>query len=193
MRLQTIEALLKTGVIVVENSGMEIPTSSSRSAPQLMLKGRTNIGTLSEQYRAYEIEHCNMMEKILRFIKQTAADDPWLHAGSTELGLLPMERFPQLEIPVSDFQEADLFQIHQTRCTGTKAFRNGGARNDWVWFQTGGKESYWNLRGQVLARLLVLVKIRNVLCEAAGVHRLVLVRVLDSINGGRFHLASRHI
>jgi len=32
MRLQTVEALLKTGVIVVVNSGMEMPTSSSRSA-----------------------------------------------------------------------------------------------------------------------------------------------------------------
>jgi len=32
-RLQTMEALLKRGVIVVENSGMEMPTSSSLSAP----------------------------------------------------------------------------------------------------------------------------------------------------------------
>jgi len=48
MRLQTIEALLKTGVIVVGNSGMEMPTSSSCSLPWQMLKGRTNIGPLSE-------------------------------------------------------------------------------------------------------------------------------------------------
>jgi hypothetical protein len=193
MRLQTIEALLKTGVIVVGNSGMEMPTSSSRSAPRRMLKGRTNIGTLSELCRAHEIEYCDMMEEMLRFIKQTAADDPRLPADPTELGLLPVERFTQLEIPVSDFQEADVFQIHRARCTGTKAFRNGGARNDWVWVQTGGEESYGDLRGRAVARLLALFKIRNVLSEAAGVHRLALVRVLDPINGGRFHLASGHI
>ena len=65
--------------------------------------------------------------------------------------MLPVERFTQLETMVSDFQEADLFQIHQARCTGTKAFRNGGARNDWVWVQTGGEESYGDLRGRVVA------------------------------------------
>ena len=39
-------------------------------------------------------------------------------------------------------------------------------------------------------RLLALFKIRNVLSEVAGVHRLALVRVLDVINRVRFHLAS---
>jgi len=34
---------------------------------------------------------------------------------------------------------------------------------------------------------------RNVLSEARGVHRLALVRVLDPIHGGRFHLPSGHI
>jgi len=38
MRLQPIEALLKTGVIVVGNCVIEMPTSSSRSAPRRMLK-----------------------------------------------------------------------------------------------------------------------------------------------------------
>jgi len=93
MRLQTIEALLKTGVIVVENRGMEMPTTSGRSAPWRMRKGCTNIGTLSELCRVHEIEYCDMMEEMLRFIKQTAADDPRLPADPTELGLLPVERF----------------------------------------------------------------------------------------------------
>jgi len=112
---------------MVGNSGMEMPTSSSRSAPRRMLKDRRNIGTLSELCRAHEIEYCDMMEQMLRLIKQTAADDPRLPADPTELGLLPVERFTQLEIPVSDFQEAEVFQIHRALCTGTKAFRNGGA------------------------------------------------------------------
>jgi len=44
-----------------------------------------------------------------------------------------------------------------------------------------------------VARLLALFKITNVLSEATAVHRLALVRVLDQIHGGIFHLASRHI
>jgi len=193
MRLQIIEALLKTGVIMVGNSGMGMPTSSSRSAPRRMGKGRTNMGTLSELCRAHEIEYCDMMEEMLRFIKQTAADDPWLPADPTKLALLPVEQFTQLEILVSYFQEAEVFPIHRARCTGTKTFHNGGGRNDWVLVQTGGEESYKDLRGRAEPRLLALFKKRNVLCEAAGVHQLALVRVLDPINGGRFHLASRHI
>ena len=145
MPLQTIEALVKTGVIVVGNSGMQMPTSSSRSAPRRMLKGRTNINTLSELCRAREIEFCDMMEEMLHFIKQTAADDPCLGTDPTQLGLLPVERFTQLEILVSNFQGADVFQIHRAHCTGTKAFRNGDARNDWVRVQSGGEDSYGNL------------------------------------------------
>jgi len=62
MRLQTIKALLKTGVIVGGNSGMEMPASSSRNAPRQMLKDRTNIGRLSELCRAHEMEYCDMIE-----------------------------------------------------------------------------------------------------------------------------------
>ena len=44
-----------------------------------------------------------------------------------------------------------------------------------------------------MARLLALFKIRNILSEAAAVHRLALVRIRDRINGGTFHIASGHI
>ena len=71
-----------------------------------------------------------MMEEILRFIRQTAADDRRLPADPAELGLLPVEEFAHLEIPVPDFQETERFQIHRARCSGTKAFCNSGSRND---------------------------------------------------------------
>jgi len=132
--LQTIEALLKVeGVIVVEDSGMEMPTVPSRSTPRWVLKGRMkNASTLIELCTALDIHYSNMMEEILGFIRQTAADDWRLHADPAELGLLPVEGFAQLEIPVPDFQGTDRFQIHQACCTGTKAFRNGGSRNNCV-------------------------------------------------------------
>jgi len=116
-----------------------------------MLKGRTNIGTLSALCQAHEIEYCDRMQEILRVIKETAADDPQLPADLTELGLLPVERFTHLEIPVSDFREPDVFQIDRARCTGRKAFRNSGARNDWVLVQTGGEETHRDMRGRTVA------------------------------------------
>jgi len=195
IRLQTIKALSKVeGVIVVEDSGMEILTVPSCSTPRWVLKGRRmkNTSTLTELCTALDIHYSNMMEEILCFIRQTATDDLRLRADPAELGLLSVEGFAQLEIPVPNFQETDRFQIHRARCTGTKAFCNSGSRNDWVWVQTGGEANYGDLRGRV-ARLLALFKIRNIPCEAAAVHCLAVVGILDPINGGRFHIPSRHI
>jgi len=190
--LWTIEALSKVeGVIVVEYRGIEMPTGSSRITPRRGLKGRMkNTSTLTELCTALDIHYSNMMEEILCYIKQTAADDRRLPADPAELGLLPVEGFAQPEIPVPDFQETDRFLIHRARCTATKAFRNGGSRHDWVWVETGGDANYGDLRGPMVARLLALFKIRNILSAAAAVHRLALVRILDPINGGRFNLPS---
>jgi len=85
-----------------------------------------------------------------------------------------------------------MFQIRRARCTGTKAFRNGGPRNDWVLIQVGGEDSYGDLRGRVVARLLGVFKIRNVLSGAGSFHRLALVPVLDPANAGRFHSGRGH-
>ena len=73
-----------------------------------------------------------MIVEMLRFIRQTIDDDQRVPSDRTKLGLLPVEQFTHLEIRVPDFQDTDVFQIHRARCTGTKAFRNGGPRNDWV-------------------------------------------------------------
>jgi len=173
---------------------MEMRRVPSRSTPRWVLKGRMkNTSMLTELCTALDIDYSNMMEEILCFIRQSAADDRWLPADPGELGLLPVEGFAQLEIPVPDFQETDRFQIHRACCTGTKAFCNSGSRNDWVWVQTGGEANYGDLQGRVVARLLALFQIRNILSEAAAVHHLALVRILDPINGGRFHILSGHI
>ena len=196
MRLQTIEALSKANnAFVMGNGGMEAP-ASSRSAPRRVLKGciMENIGTLTELCRALNINYSDMIEEILRFITLTIEDDQQLPSDCTQLGSLPVEQFTHLEILVSDFQEADVFQIHRARCTGTKAFRNGSPRNDWIWVQAGGEESYGDLRWRlVVARSLALFKIRNVLSGARDVHCLALVRILDPVGAGRFHRGSGHI
>jgi len=195
MRVQSIEALLKVkGVIVAEHSGMEMRAFSSQSTPRRILKGRMkNTSRLTELCATLNIHYADMMQERLRFTRQTAADYQQVPADSTELGLLPVEGFAQLEILVADFQETDRFQIHRAHCTGTRAFRNGGPRNDLVWVQTGGEANYGDLRGRVVARLLALVKIRNILSEAAAVHRLALGCILDHVNSGRFDIGSGHI
>ena len=195
MRLQTIEALsMAKNAVVMGNGGMEAP-ASSRSAPRRVLKGRMmdNIGTLTELCRALNIDYFDMIEEILRFVRQTIADDQRQPSDSTELLSLPVEQFRHLEIPVPDFQDTDVFQIHRAHCTGTKAFRNGGPRNNWVCVHTGGDVSYGDLRGRVVARLLGLFQITNVLSGAGDVHRLAFVRILNPVGAGRFHRRSGHI
>ena len=110
-----------------------------------------NIGTLTELCRALNINYSDMIEEMLCFIRQTIANDQPLLSNCKELGSLPLEQFTHIEIPVSHFQEADIFKIHSARCTGIKAFSNSNPRNDWIWVQTGGEESYGDLRGRVVA------------------------------------------
>jgi len=189
MRLQTLDVLLKAeNVVAIEGTGRE-----TAAAPRRILKDRMkNISTLTELCRTCNIDYGDIIE-MLCFTKQTVADEHPLSSDPTELGLLPVEQFTHLEIPVTDFQETDVFQIHRARSTGTMAFRSRGPRNDWVWIQAGGEDSYGDLRGWGVAQLLALFKISNVFSEAAGVRRLALLRVLDPIDSGRFHLASGHI
>ena len=195
MRLQTIEALSKAeNAFVMGNGRVEAP-ATSRDAPRRVLKGLIleNISTLTKLCRAINIDYSDMIQEMLGFIRQTIADDQRLPYDRTTLGLLPVEQFTHLEIPVPDFQDTDVFQIHGAGCTGTMAFRNGGPRNDWVWVQAGGEESYGDLRGWVVAGLLALFKIRNVLSWAGDVHCLALVRKLDPVGAGRFHRGSGNI
>ena len=44
-----------------------------------------------------------------------------MSSDPTKLGLLPVEQFTPLEIPVADFEETDVLQIHRARSTGTMA------------------------------------------------------------------------
>ena len=88
MRLQTIEALSKAeNVFVMGNGGMEAQ-ASSRSVPRRVLKGRImeSIGTLTELCRALNIDYSDIIEEMLRFIRQTIADDQRLPSDLTELG-----------------------------------------------------------------------------------------------------------
>jgi len=190
MRLQTLDVLLKAeNVVAIEGTERETAAAHLRT-----LKGRMkNISTLTELCRTCNIDYGDIMEEMLHFTKQTVVDDHPLSSDPTELGLLPVEQFTQLEIPVANFQEKDVFKIQLARSTGRIAVPSGSSRNDWLWMQAGGEDSYGDLRGRGVAQLLAVFKIGKVFSEAAGVRRLALLRVLDPLNSGRFHLASGHI
>ncbi|CAZ80618.1 unnamed protein product [Tuber melanosporum] len=198
MRLLTIEALRKIdNAVVLGNTGVRtknnrIQSAPSDDSPRRVLKGWIpDVGTVIELCRALEIAYDDMAAVLVTHIRRTAVENRRLPVDPSELRFLPAERFTMLEIPVLDFQETDVFQIHRVRCTGKLSFRNTGARNDWVWIQVGGLDLYGDLRGRTVARLLGLFKIGNV--RAGAVSRLAMVQVLEPVNGGRFHEFSGHI
>src|SRR5205807_4803655 len=121
-----IEALLKSeGLTEVENTGMGMPAFSGLSTPHRVVKGHTkNISMLTELCRALNINYCIMTEEMLHFIR-TGVDNLQQPTDSTELGLLPVAQFSQLEILVADFQETHRFKIYRARCIGAQAFLNG--------------------------------------------------------------------
>jgi len=190
MRLQTQDVLLKAeNVVAIEGNGRETPAT-----PGIIIKGRMkNVIRRTELCRTCNIDYGDIIVEMLRFTKQTVVDDHVLSSDPTELSLLPVEQFTHLEIPGANFEATDLFQIHRARRTGTIAFRSPGPRNDCVWMQAGSEDSYGDLQGWGVAQLLALFKIRNGFSEAPGVRRLALLRGLDRINSGRFHLASGHL
>jgi len=97
----------------------------------------------------------------------------------------------QLKIPVPDFQDTDIFQVHCSCCTGKKSFRNSCSRNELIGIQAGALDMYGKLSGGVVAHLGRLLMIRNMRMEF--VTGLPFVQVLDRVHGGRCHRAIRHI
>jgi len=97
---------------------------------------------------------------------------------------LLIELVTQLEVPVPTFQDADVYEIHRARSTGTLHFRNQGSRNDWVWVQACTEEMYGALRGRLPAQLVALLKISDPR-SAETVRRLAGVQLLTPVNSGR--------
>ena len=72
MRLQTLDGLLKAeNVVAIEGTGRE-----TAATPRRILKGRMkNVSTLTELCRTCNIDYGDIMDEMLRFTKQTVADD----------------------------------------------------------------------------------------------------------------------
>src|SRR5205807_513664 len=103
----------KTGDIIrIGNVRTEMATSTTYSVPQQILRSHAmNSNTLIELCRVLKIDYSDMVVEMLRYIKQTMADEQQLPTNRIELRFFPTERFTQLEIPVPDIQETGVFRI----------------------------------------------------------------------------------
>src|SRR5207237_7736699 len=126
----------------------DILVSLDYSIHQQVLRGHVNTGNIIDLYRIFDIDYSNLLPEMLHNIRKTPTDEWRLPVHSMELELLTVEHFNQLEILVPDFQETNVFQIHRTHCTGTKTFQNTNPRNDWVWIQAAGADTYRDLSGR---------------------------------------------
>ena len=66
---------------------------------------------------ALEIHYDDLAVELINYVHKTMADERQRPVDPSELKFLPAEQFTQLEIPVQDFQETDIFQVHHARCT----------------------------------------------------------------------------
>jgi len=118
--------------------------------------------------------------QLIQYTRHNLPINHGLREDHATLRSLPIERVTQLEVPVLTLQEADVYEIHRARSTGTLHFRNQGSRNDWVWVQAGTEEMYDALMGGLPAKLVALLRIRdprfkNTVRRVAGVQFLTLV------------------
>jgi len=122
--------------------------------------------------------------ELIRYSRHNLPTDHGLPEDDATLRSLPIELLTPLEVPLLTFQEADVYEIHRARSTGTLHFRNQGSRNDWVWVQAGTEEMYGALRGRLPAKLVALLKIRDPRSEDT-VPRAAGVQLLTPVNSGR--------
>ncbi|RPB05203.1 hypothetical protein L873DRAFT_1663697, partial [Choiromyces venosus 120613-1] len=75
-----------------------------------VLKGYIkNISILIDLCRVLNLNYFKMLEQMVCYIMQSIVNEQQLPTNLTELRLLSVEQFTQLEIPDSDFQETDVF------------------------------------------------------------------------------------
>ena len=136
------------------------------------------------------VENISRLNKILRNLPDLLVDYYRRISAmgcEVEIGLVkqfPVEICRLLRVPVENFQDAQEVTWHHLRCIGTQLWRSTGrSRNDWVWVDSGNRSIYRVLRGFYPARLLSIMKVREL--TTGLVDRLVLVDRLYVENSGK--------
>ena len=114
MRLQTIEQLRTHDATSIETDDNETKTVGNR--PRRTLRGREKrVSNLEEICEVLSLDFSIVQRALIRYSKQTypGSDVKLLPEGDFELRLLPTELFTQLEIPVLEFQETEVYSTHR--------------------------------------------------------------------------------
>jgi len=188
MRLVTLNSLRRRGANLGDDVlGYLDKTTrmvSMPAPPGSILKGRRDdVSDILDFCNVLGISLDQICLELIRYSRHNLPTERRLPEEPAILQLLPVELLKQLEFPVLEFQETDVYDIHRARCTGTHRFRNQESRNDWVWVQAGRQEIYRALRGRLLAKLVALFKIRD--SSQQTVRRLAGLQMLSPVNSGR--------
>jgi len=162
-------------------------TTSTVSPPVIcrrILKGRRgDVSNIVDCSRISGVSLEIIYRELIRYSRHNLPIDHSLPEDHATLRSLPIELLTQREVRVLTFQEADIYEIHRARSTGTLHFRNQGSRNDWVGVQAGTEEMYGALRGPPPAKLVALLKIRDPRSKDT-MRRVAGVLLLTPVNSG---------
>ena len=135
--------------------------------------------------RACDISRETICWELIRYSRLSLPPERRLPENPAIFLAWVVELLTQLEIPVLAFQESGVYVIHRARCTGARLFCNMTSQNDYIWIQAGGENMYGALRGRLLARVIVLFKIRLPYMEQDTVYRLAGVQFMSLLDSER--------
>ena len=109
-------------------------TTSTISPPvictRILKGGRGNVSNIVDFSRISGVSLEIIYRELIRYSRHNLLIDHGLPEDYATLRSLPIELLTQLEVPVLIFQEANVYEIHRARSTGTLHLRNQGSRND---------------------------------------------------------------
>ena len=156
MRLLNLQSLKSRGAHLSPDVLKHLDRTTITVSPPVIcsriLKGRRgDVSNIVDFGRISGVSLEILYRELIRYSRHNLPIDHGLPEDQATLRSLPIELLTQLDVPVLTFQEADVYEIHRARSTGTLHFRNQGSRNDWVWVQAGTEEMYGALRGRLPA------------------------------------------
>jgi len=137
IRLLNLQSLKNRGAHLSPDVLKHLDRTTSTVSPPVIcrriLKGsRGEVSNIVDFSRISGVSLENIYRELIRYSRYNLPIDHSLTEDHATLRSLPIELLTQLEVPVLTFQEADVYEIHGARSTGTLHFRNQGSRNDWV-------------------------------------------------------------
>jgi len=189
MRLLNLQSLNNRGADLSPDVLKHLDRTTSTVSPPVIcrriLKGRRGeVSNIVDFSRTSGVSLGIIYRELIPYSKHYVLIDHSLLEDLATLQSIPIELLTQLKVPVLTFQEADVYEIHRARSTGTLHFRNQGSRNDWVWVQAGTEEMYGALSGRLLVKLVALLKIRDRRSEDTA-RRVARVQLLTPVNSKR--------